>query len=257
MKPVNAIDIFRHALSVYARNAATVLMTSLLINGIALVTAVVALNALHSAGLFVLVGITMLSTQVTIGASAIINAGIDRDGEPPSPGDVAKVAFASSGQLTIVALLYALGVILGIVCFVIPGLYLAVRWCLAPVAVVLRRAGISESFRISSTLTAQAMGTAFFVNVLTGLVMYGLPRLINGNSSDDMAPLETSMFIAFALNALTVPVAGLAFSELFLRLAPLSCLRARRASAARDPGSAHPRTWRAAPRTAAGSPRLR
>lgn len=220
MKPVNAVQIIREALAAYGAHAATVLTVSLLINGVALVASIVAMNVFGMVGLFIFGMITVAAQQVSNGAFASLMSSRWAGDDLSSSQDVIRPALARVGALFGAAFLYSLGVGFAALLFVLPAIYLATKWAVVFPAIVIGRQRVGEAFKQSSQYTSQAMDSVFAVVLFNFLLSVITPRIITGVAGGQTAPMEMTVIATFAVSALFGPISGLAIGELYLRLAP-------------------------------------
>lgn len=220
MKPVNAVQIIREALATYGQHAATVLTVSLLINGVALVASILAMNVFGIVGIFVFGMITMAAQQVSNGAFAALMSSRWAGEDLSSAQEMIRPALARIGALCVASIFYGFGVGLAMLLFILPGVYLMTRWAVVFPAIVIGRQRVGEAFKQSSQYTSQAMDSVFGVVLFNVLLSVVTPRLVAGLAGGDTAPLETVIIATFAISALFGPISGLAIGELYLRLAP-------------------------------------
>jgi hypothetical protein len=220
VKPVNAVQIIREALATYGQHAATVLTVSLLINGVALIASILAMNMLGLIGMFVFLMITTAAQQVSNGAFAALMSSRWAGEELGSAQDVIRPALARVGALVGAAILYSLGVGIALLFFLLPGIYLMTRWAVVFPAIVIGRQPVGDAFKQSSQYTSQAMDSVFAVVLFNVLLSVVTPRLVTGLAGGENAPLEMVVIATFAISAIFGPISGLAIGELYLRLAP-------------------------------------
>ncbi|MFN7133949.1 MAG: hypothetical protein ACK4N5_17870, partial [Myxococcales bacterium] len=218
-KSLNSLDIMRVAFQTYAQRAGTVLTVSLAINLTCLVATVLAMNAFGMWGFIAYLALSQFAAQLTTGASSLLVSGIWTKGDVPESMDLIKAVLARGGALFALSILYGLGVGFFLIFLIIPGIYVAIKWSLAAPALLIRQVGVSDAFKTSSELTKQAMGPTFAVVLFTFVFNLLVPQLLSGGSGGSMAPLETQVITTFVISTFAAPVAGLAYGELYLRLA--------------------------------------
>ena len=89
-----------------------------------------------------------------------------------------RAVVAAAWTLIGVGILAGLGILFGLLLFVVPGIYLAVRWLLAPVAVIDQNRGPVEALRRSGMLIRGHWWPTFGTLVLVGLIGFGLELLL-------------------------------------------------------------------------------
>jgi hypothetical protein len=111
-------------------------------------------------------------------------------GGSPGAREAIVNGFESFAPIFFAVLLAAAGIALGLLLFVVPGVYLFVRWYFVPQAVVLENAKGAAALRASSRLVAGAwwrtFGLVLLVNVLIALAIFvlGAPFTVLADTSD-------------------------------------------------------------------------
>jgi uncharacterized membrane protein len=126
----------------------------------------------------------LLQTLFNIGQTRInIDASYGRVEEKPKYSDL----FNSQGiymRFLMVSILYSLIVLGGFILLIIPGIYIALRYCFAPILVIDKKMGIGEAFDKSKEMTKgkkwKLLGffAASLVFVLLGLIAIGVGIVI-------------------------------------------------------------------------------
>lgn len=114
---------------------------------------------LHSPSDIFFSGFGLLHMVVMLFATSFLAASLyslslsELEGETPTPQEV----FRRGGQMFLPLLglniLFFLGVLAGMILLVVPGVILALMWCVSGPALMAEQAGITESFRRSTDLT--------------------------------------------------------------------------------------------------------
>jgi hypothetical protein len=111
-------------------------------------------------------------------------------GGSPGTREAIVNGFESFAPIFFAVLLAAAGIAVGLLLFVVPGVYLFVRWYFVPQAVVLEGARNAAALRASSRLVAGAwwrtFGLVLLVNVIVGLAIFvlGAPFTVLANETD-------------------------------------------------------------------------
>ena len=103
-----------------------------------------------------------------------------------------------------VALLAGLGIGLGMVLLIIPGLFLMTMWCVAIPAAVIEKAGVGASFSRSSSLTEGRRWRVFGAIVVSWLVTIGITMaiafaLVGASSGGSMSLVFVVMWVVGAV----------------------------------------------------------
>jgi hypothetical protein len=111
-------------------------------------------------------------------------------GGSPGAREAIVNGFESFAPIFFAVLLAAAGIALGLLLFVVPGVYLFVRWYFVPQAVVLEGARNAAALRASTRLVAGAwwrtFGLVLLVNVLIALAIFvlGAPFTVLADQTD-------------------------------------------------------------------------
>ena len=140
----------------------------------------------------------------------------------PSVGELYKSSWRRLGSLIWLSIVSGVGVALGLLCFIVPGVRLAIRWTLAAPIVMLEGLGARAAMKRSSELVTGHRGAVFRVllNVWGRTLVAGivLNVILSKLSATTGHPL-LSFWISGALaSALVTPYAGHALSVVYYRL---------------------------------------
>jgi hypothetical protein len=155
--------------------------------------------------------ISLVGTFWVQGALSFAVADV-RDGRADSPiGELFSRTGPKLATLIFAGLLAAIGIGIGFVLLIAPGLYLLARWALIVPAIVLERRGVGEAFARSSALTAghrwkvlaivlvTSIGSAIVGGLIGLLVDLVLPGLVGLWLSQLVSDCVTVPFVAVAL----------------------------------------------------------
>ncbi|MGH3081228.1 MAG: glycerophosphoryl diester phosphodiesterase membrane domain-containing protein [Gaiellaceae bacterium] len=141
-----------------------------------------------------------------------------RDGRPDlSLGETFARVRPQLVAIIVAGVLAAIGVILGLILLIIPGLYLLTRWILIIPVIVLEGRTAGESFGRSWDLVRGFAWNVFGVIVLTILILIGFRialEIILFPLSDEIQSLLTELIAG----TLATPFAALAWTLLYFRL---------------------------------------
>ena len=91
-------------------------------------------------------------------------------GEKVEIGDFFKIGFNKFGTLLGAGILIFLGVAIGLICFVLPGIYLMIRWFFVTQLIVDKNAGISEAFQQSGKMVSSIFWEVLAVFILITVI---------------------------------------------------------------------------------------
>lgn len=114
-------------------------------------------------------------------------------------------------------ILFGLGVAIGLVLLIIPGLYLLTIWAVGVPAIVVERAGVIEAFGRSHELVRGHGWTVFGAIVVAFLILWGLgfAAILVGAAIADAAG---AIILGIIVQILAAPFAALVSSVLFFEL---------------------------------------
>jgi hypothetical protein len=185
-QPRDLTALFRDALVVYFGNfgvfialaAVVVVPFQLIVSGVGLEQLTAAYDPtprpgeLAAGGLLNFLVITPLITAMCIHALHALAAG-----EPARPGPLLVEGFEAFSRIFFAVALAAVGVSLGVVAFIVPGIYLFIRWYFVPQAVVIEGArgpaALSRSTAVTRGFWWRTLGIVVIV-ILAALV----PQLV-------------------------------------------------------------------------------
>ncbi|WP_293682358.1 YciC family protein [uncultured Phenylobacterium sp.] len=142
----------------------------------------------------------LITTAILQGA--LIHATVqDLNSQPQSVGASLAVGLRNFLSLIVVTILLALGIALGMVLLIVPGVMLACAWCVAVPALVADRTGIFGAFSRSAELTRGNRWQIFGLIVIVVIVQLVLGWIVNlitgagsiGMSSDPLAAASRAL----------------------------------------------------------------
>jgi hypothetical protein len=140
-----------------------------------------------------------------------------RDGRRDhSVGDLFSAAAPAIGPLIVFGILSAIGVGIGLILLIIPGLILATFWSLGPPAIVVERAGPIEAFGRSWHLVRGNAWSVFWTLLVVLLILIAIGIVLGaiGAAIGDVASLVANVLSG----AIAAPIFALAVSVIFFDL---------------------------------------
>ena len=92
------------------------------------------------------------------------------NGEKVDIGDFFKNGFNKFGKLLGVSILSTIGILLGFICFIIPGFYLLTRWFFVFYLIMDKDVGISEAFEYSWKMSDGIFWNIFVIIILNAII---------------------------------------------------------------------------------------
>jgi hypothetical protein len=210
-------EVLGDALEVYRRLwRRSVVVAGLVFAVVELAAAFAARSGTLGTGLVSLV-LALVGGLLVQGALVYLVADLHEGRVTPSVHDLYERARGRLGTLLGASLLYGVGVVLGFILLIVPGLIAVARWALIVPLVMIERLGVGEAFSRSNTLvkgsTGRVLVLVIVVNLITGIAAYVI-RLAFGFLPD---------FAAFWIggtvaSAVAIPYGAYALTGLYYRL---------------------------------------
>ncbi len=133
-----------------------------------------------------------------------------------SPGQLLRAVTPVLGQLILVGIVAGIGIVIGFVLVIIPGLFLLTVWSVAAPVVILERPGVFAALRRSRALVRgngwQVFGVIFTLYIAVGIVAF----LIEGVA--ESAGSTVGIVVRVVVGVLTAPLSALAAAVLYFEL---------------------------------------
>ncbi len=133
-----------------------------------------------------------------------------------SPGQLLRAATPVLGQLILVGIVAYIGIVIGFILIIVPGLILITIWSVAAPVVVLEHPGVFASLRRSRELVRgngwQVFGVIFVLFVLVDLVSFII------EAAAESAGSAIGIVVRVVIGVLTAPITALAASVLYFQL---------------------------------------
>jgi hypothetical protein len=146
---------------------------------------------------------------------------LKQGGEVASMGALVSQTLPFVGPLVGVALLAGIGIGIGFVLLIVPGLFLLTIWAVLAPAVVIERRGVLEAFRRSREMVEGSNWQVFGV-LLATIAITAAVGLVLSSIAASLAsgPIVRVVFTAIA-STVTAPIGGLVAGVLYFRLLEL------------------------------------
>jgi hypothetical protein len=141
-----------------------------------------------------------------------------RAGRTPRLGDIAARGLRVLPTAAATAIMTTLGIALGFVALIVPGIILAFRWYVAVQAAAIEHEGWLPAIRRSRTLTAGVYGHLFAFGILIGIIA-GVPQFIGSAAVTGHDTLAAAFIGGVLLHAFALAFAALATALLYFDLA--------------------------------------
>jgi hypothetical protein len=171
-----------------------------------------------------LIGSIASGVGVLLAYSAIFLLAMqDLHGQTASTEIMIKTALSKFWPMLGVAILLGLGVFVGALLLIVPGVILALAWSVAMPALVLEDRGVFESFGRSAALTRGKRGSIFLMSFLVGVIM-GIIELVlfavfgGFHGLVTREPSTVTTVLSSLLSVVTVPFGAVLSTALFNQL---------------------------------------
>jgi hypothetical protein len=112
---------------------------------------------------------------------AVIHATVsDLSGRRPTFGECLGTGFRFFLPLVVIGIIFGVCFVLGLFIFIVPGVLLALAWCVAAPAEVMERAGVFGSFERSAQLTRNHRGAILGLAIALLIAQWVVQSLISG-----------------------------------------------------------------------------
>jgi Uncharacterised protein family (UPF0259) len=179
-----------------------------------ILTAVLVTATAGLALLAVLIG--LVATTLFTGMVVELVADVQDGRRDATVGQLLRAVTPVIGQLILVAFVAAVGVLIGFILIVIPGLILITIWSVAAPVVVLERPGVFAALRRSRELVRgngwQVFGVILVLYIVVGVVSFII------EAAAESAGSGAGIVVRVIVGVLTAPLASLAAAVLYFEL---------------------------------------
>jgi hypothetical protein len=216
--PRSSIDVgavIRRTFQIYVDQAPVLMPAAAVVFAISAVFGVL-LVAASPALAFIALVISLVATTLFTGMVVELVADV-RDGRrDASPGRLLRAVTPVLGQLILVGIVTGIGILVGFILIVIPGLILATLWSVAAPVVVLERPGGLRALGRSRELVRgngwNVFAVILLLVILVGLVGSGIEL------AADAAGTGVGLVVRVVVGILTAPISALAAAVLYFDL---------------------------------------
>jgi hypothetical protein len=160
--------------------------------------------------------VSLVATTLFTGMVVELVADIQDGRRDSSPGQLLRAASPVLGQLILVGIVAGIGIVIGFILIIVPGLILITIWSVAAPVVVLEHPGVLASLRRSRELVRgngwQVFGVIFVLYILVGVVSFIIEAVAESAGSG------VGIVVRVIVGVLTAPLAALAAAVLYFEL---------------------------------------
>ncbi len=207
--------VMRRTFEIYVDQASVLMPAAAVVVGIAVVLNFLLIAAAPGLALIGTI-ITLVATTLFTGMVVELVADV-RDGRrDASVGQLLRAVTPVLGQLILVAIVAGVGILIGFLLIVVPGLILATMWAVAAPVVVLERPGGLRALGRSRELV-KGNGWNVFAVILLLVVLVGLLTGAVGFAAES-AGTGVGLVVRVVIGVLTAPISALAAAVLYFEL---------------------------------------
>ncbi len=207
--------VIRRVLDIYVSQASVLMPAAAVVfvfTGI-----IAALLVVASSGLALLaVLIDLIAGTLFTGMVVELVADVQDGRRDSSPGQLLRAATPVLGQLILVGIIAGIGIVVGFILVIVPGLYLITVWSVAAPVVVLERPGVLAALSRSRQLVRgngwQVFGVILVLYIAVGVVSFILEAIAESAGSG------AGIVVRVIVGVLTAPLASLAAAVLYFEL---------------------------------------
>jgi hypothetical protein len=210
-------EVLAEAWGLYTRNSGRLILVAAIVFGI-LSLVYIGLDALQSRALVPLyIGVTILGT-LTLQAALTVLVDDLRARRPERPVvDLFRAVLPIFWTLLAAEVVASVGIVGGLILFVVPGLVLLTFWSAIIPAIVLERRGVLECFHRSQYLVSGNALKVFAVIAITVLLSAAVSSVVQLALSP--LPRFGDVYVAsLVANSLTMPYVAVAWTVMFFEL---------------------------------------
>jgi hypothetical protein len=164
----------------------------------------------------VAVVIDLVATTLFTGMVVELVADVQDGKRDASPGQLLQAATPVLGQLILVGIVAGIGIVVGFVLIIIPGLILITIWSVAAPVVVLEHPGVFAALRRSRELVRGSGWQVFGVILVLYILVAAVSLIIEGAAQS--AGSGIGIVVRVVIGVLTAPLSALAASVLYFEL---------------------------------------
>jgi hypothetical protein len=164
----------------------------------------------------VAVVIDLVATTLFTGMVVELVADVQDGKRDASPGRLLQAATPVLGQLILVGVVAGIGIVVGFVFIIIPGLILITIWSVAAPVVVLEHPGVFAALRRSRELVRGSGWQVFGVILVLYILVAAVSLIIEGAAQS--AGSGVGIVVRVVIGVLTAPLTALAASVLYFEL---------------------------------------
>jgi hypothetical protein len=207
--------VIRRTFDIYVDQAAVLMPAAAVVVGVAVILDFLLVAAAPGLA-FIATIISLVATTLFTGMVVELVADVREGRRDANIGRLLRTVTPVLGNLILVAIAAGVGILIGLVLLVIPGLYLATMWAVAAPVVVLERPGGLRALGRSRELV-KGNGWNVFAVILLLVLLVGLFAGLIGFAAES-AGTGVGLVVRVIVGVLTAPISALAAAVLYFEL---------------------------------------
>jgi hypothetical protein len=207
--------VIRRTFDIYVDQAAVLMPAAAVVVGVAVILDFLLVAAAPGLA-FIATIISLVATTLFTGMVVELVADVREGRRDANIGQLLRTVTPVLGNLILVAIAAGVGILIGLVLLVIPGLYLATMWAVAAPVVVLERPGGLRALGRSRELV-KGNGWNVFAVILLLVLLVGLFAGLIGFAAES-AGTGVGLVVRVVVGVLTAPISALAAAVLYFEL---------------------------------------
>jgi hypothetical protein len=212
---IDAGEVIRRVFDIYVDQASVLMPAAAVVFVFTGIISGLLVTASASLALVALI-ISLVAGTLFTGMVVELVADVQDGRRDASPGQLLRAATPVLGQLLLVGIVAGIGIVIGFVLIIVPGLFLLTIWFVAAPVVVLERPGVFAALGRSRELVRgngwQVFGVILVLYVLVGVISF----IIDGIA--ESAGSGIGIVVRVVIGVLTAPLLALAASVLYFEL---------------------------------------
>ena len=212
---LDAGAVIRRVFEIYVDQASVLMPAAAVVFVFTGIISALLLTASAALALVALI-ITLIATTLFTGMVVELVADVQDGRRDASPGQLLRAATPVIGQLILVGVVAAIGIVIGFILIIIPGLILITIWSVAAPVVVLENPGAFAALSRSRELVRgngwQVFGVILVLYIVVGVVSFII------EAAADSAGSGAGIVVRVIIGVLTAPLASLAAAVLYFEL---------------------------------------
>ena len=212
---VNVGGVIRRTFEIYADQALVLITAAAVVFVISAIVGALLVTASPGLAIIALV-VSLVASTLFTGMVVELVADVQDGRRDASPGQLLQAAAPVLGQLILVGIVAGIGIVIGFILIIIPGLILLTIWSVAAPVVVLERPGGLRALGRSRELVRGEGWNVFAVILLMVILVAVISFVIEAVAAS--AGTGIDLLVRVVVGILTAPISALASAVLYFQL---------------------------------------